>query len=241
MIVFLHGWGMSKSVFSQFVDTFLLDDEVLLLDLPGYGATNYVDDLDQQVIQLAAAIPDGSHLVAWSLGGLYALKLVALYPKKLTRLTMVCSSPCFVQKTGFPYALTDTLLEQFSQQLMQDHKATIDHFLMLQLYGQAQATRYARDIRQKVLAYSLVRKEVLIFGLKCLQEVDCRAELQACTIPVQFILGKRDKIVPFEVSETIRALNSHVEVVVLERVGHLPFVTHGDIFYQVVWGKKSLG
>jgi len=240
MIVFLHGWGMSKAIFSPFVDSYLSGEEVLLLDLPGYGEGKWNGDFDVQVEQLVKAIPKGSHVVAWSLGGLYALRLNAVFPGHLSRLTLVCSTPCFAQKDGFKNAMTQKMLNQFSEQLMLDRKKTINRFLLLQLHGQVGVKEITKDIRERVLDQSKVKNEVLEFGLKSLQEVDCREDLKKCKIPVQFVLGKRDKLVPYLVSESIKKINPDIDVVVLAGAAHLPFVTHEKTFLNVVFDSNSL-
>ena len=236
MIVFLHGWGMSKAIFKPFVDACLNDKDVLLLDLPGYGDDEWIGDFDAQVDQLFNQIPKGSHLIAWSMGGLYALRLTSLFPNHLSRLTMVCSTPCFAQKNGFNNALTKKILNQFSEQLVLDRKKTISRFLLLQLHGQTNSKEIARNIRERVLERSNVKEGVLEFGLKCLKEIDCRDDLRKCKVPTQFVLGQRDRLVPCLVEKNIREINSSVDIVVLGDVAHLPFITHKKTFIKVVFG-----
>jgi len=240
MIVFLHGWGMSKAIFDPFVDSHLNAEEVLLLDLPGYGDGEWIGNFDAQVSQLFHQIPKGAHLIAWSLGGLYALRLSALFPEHLSRLTMVCSTPCFAQKDDFKHAMTQKVLNQFSEQLVLDRKKTINRFLLLQLHGQAGTKEIAKGIRERVLDKSNVRDEVLEFGLTSLKEIDCREDLKKCKAPLLFVLGKRDKLVPYLAAESIRRINPDIDLIVLDGVGHLPFVTHEKIFLNAVFEPKSL-
>lgn len=240
MIVFLHGWGMSKTIFSQFVETYLNAEDVLLLDLPGYGKEEWLEDFDSQVAQLLAKIPKDSHLLAWSLAGLYALRMIKLYPDYLSHLTMVSSTPCFAKRDGFSNALDLELLDQFSEQLLQDREATIDRFLLLQLHGQENAKKHARTIKEKILAGPKVKKEVLEYGLKCLKEKDFRSELKASQIPIKFIFGKRDKIVPYKVAEDIRAINPNINIITLAKAAHLPFISHEKLFLKTLLGLEGL-
>ncbi len=240
MIVFLHGWGMSKYIFQKFVDTYLVGENVLLLDLPGYGGAEWADDFDRQVAQLVKKIPKGSHLVAWSLAGLYGLRMATLYPDRLSKLTLVSSSPSFVQKIDFKNALNKKLLEQFSQQLITDRTKTIERFLLLQLHSQPQLNEYARALKKIILKGGEVKQKVLEFGLSCLKDIDCREDLRSCSIPILFILGVKDMIVPYSVADDIKKINENINVVVLDGAGHLPFVTHEKTFNKVVFGLEAL-
>jgi len=240
MIVFIHGWGMSKAIFQPFVDRHLEGEDVLMLDLPGYGEGKWTGNFDTQVIQLAKEIPEGSHVVAWSLAGLYALRLTSLLPNHLSRLTMVCSSPCFAQKDHFHHALPLNLLDQFSESLVEDRKKTIDRFLLLQLHGQKEAKKIARSIRENILEKSDIKKEVLAFGLECLKKIDGRADLKNSTIPVHFILGKRDKLVPYQMSEHIRNMNPNISISIIEKAAHLPFVTHELFFVKALFNQEAI-
>ncbi len=238
MLIFLHGWGMNKAIFSEFVSECLSDEDVLLLDLPGYNGEECDFDLDSQVVQLKEKIPKGAHLLAWSLGGVYALALEAMFPNYLSKLTMICSTPSFAQREGFDCALTPEVLDQFSEQLVINRDKTIDRFLLLQLHGQPKAKTIAKEIKEKILVGCAVENRVLEFGLSCLKEKDYRKTLRDTTLPIQFILGKKDKLVPFILKKTIKCINSSIRVVVLDKVGHLPFVTHKKILFDAVFGKN---
>jgi len=240
MIVFIHGWGMSKAIFQPFVDRYLEGRDVLLLDLPGYGEGEWLENFDAQVLQLAKEIPKGSHVVAWSLAGLYALRLASLMPNHLSRITMLCSTPSFVQKNNFQHALTLNVLDQFSESLVKDHKKTIERFLLLQLHGQKQAKEIARTIRESILDKSNIKKQVLVFGLECLKKIDCRIDLKNSKIPVHFILGERDKLVPYQMSESIKNLNPNISVSIIDKAAHIPFVTHELFFLKALFKQEAL-
>lgn len=235
MIVFLHGWGMQKDIFKPFVDSYLSAKDVLLLSLPGYEEGVWLEDFDAQVKQLAKKIPNDTHLIAWSLGGLYALRLATLYPDKFTRITMVCSTPCFAQRVDFKNALNASVLNQFSEQLIDDREKTIDRFLLLQLHGQAQAKELVRTIKNTIIKAIKVKNEVLEHGLGCLKDIDYREDLKKCAVPIQFVLGKRDMIVPYKVARDISFLNAAIKISTIDDAAHIPFVTHEKKFYDLVF------
>lgn len=238
MIVFLHGWGMDKSIFKPFVDEYLADQEVLLLDLPGYGDEVFHNRFIEQVELLKNKIPRGAHVVAWSLAGIYVLRLDALFPGYLSKITMVCSTPSFSQKNDFPNALTKNLLEQFSGDLISDRQKTIDRFLMLQLHGQPKIKEQFLQIKKLLAEVPEVNSSVLEFGLDLLKNEDCRDDFSSSKLHIQFILGSRDKLVPVDVVKELKILKKDVQIVILEKVAHLPFITHQKIFYEEVFAEK---
>ncbi len=235
MIVFLHGWGMNKNIFKDFVDKYLNKENVIMLDLPGYAGDSPSIVFDEQVSELREQIPQGAHLVAWSLGGLYALRMANLYPDQLSKLTMVCSTPSFAKKVGFNNALRPDVLDQFNIQLQQNRDKTIERFLLLQLHGQKGVKGIVKSIRKSLSQQDLPSSEVLEFGLQCLKLMDLRKELRKCTVPVHFILGEKDKIVPVAVEQDLIKINQLCYVSVLIGAAHLPFVTHPDLFNERVF------
>ena len=93
-LVFLHGVGLDHSVWEP-VAALLGDDvRVVTPDLPGHGARPPVGpgvtlaDLAEGV---AADIPDGAHLVGFSLGAMVAQHLAIHRPELVATLTSVSS------------------------------------------------------------------------------------------------------------------------------------------------------
>lgn len=233
MKVFLHGWGMNSRVFDSYIETFLKDEHVISLDLPGYEPNSEsLLSFDEQVLTLKSQIPQGAHLIAWSLGGLYALKLNSLFPKWLDKITLICSTPSFAQRKGFNHALNSEVLSQFGEQLSKNRDKTIERFLLLQLHGENNAIRIAKKLKSQISEYSKPSEEVLNFGLECLLNLDFRQELGDTRVPIQFILGENDKLVPISVRKDLISYSSQVSVEVIEKSGHLPFITHVNKFHR---------
>jgi (E)-2-((N-methylformamido)methylene)succinate hydrolase len=93
-VVLLHGVGLDHTVWEPLVP--ILEDyfEVLDPDLPGHGAAGAVPDgvtLGDLAMTVAAGIPDGSHVVGFSLGALVAQHLAVHRPDLVATLTSVSS------------------------------------------------------------------------------------------------------------------------------------------------------
>lgn len=237
MIVFLHGWGMSRFVFEQFVDDYLKEEETLLLNLPGYDVEDYESDIsfDEEVNALKQQIPQGAHVVAWSLGGLYALRINQLFPGLIAKITLVCSTPSFTQRDHFSDAMSSDLLSQFALQLQQNRKKTIARFFMLQVYAETNAKQIVAKLNKQVHRIHEPSAVVLAKGLEYLLNIDCRLALSESTIPVYFVLGKNDRLVPYQVKKDLLSMNTMVSVSIIDGCAHLPFVSHAEEFNQLVF------
>lgn len=225
MKVFLHGWGMRKEMFSSFIDEYCRDEQVLCLSLPGYDEACEVESFEQQVVLLSKMIPEGSHLVAWSLGGLFALKAAELFPDKVSRLTMLSSTPLFAAKEDWVHGLKKHVLSNFGANLLQDRKKTLTQFMLLQLHGEKNIKSLIKVLNNVIKENASPSLRALELGLTFLQKIDLREELKSIKTEVCFILGGRDRIVLSGQMNDLKAMGQHVEVHIIKSAGHLPFIT----------------
>lgn len=133
-IILLHGWGMNSSVFEPLGIELAKRREVLNVDLPGYGASNWSSSLsfEDQAGLLAEQSPEAD-LLGWSMGGLYALEMLRQNPNKFRSLILVCCNPCFVRRSDWSCAVEESVFKTFSEDLNQNWQATIKRFLALQM------------------------------------------------------------------------------------------------------------
>ena len=91
-IILLHGWGMSASVFDPLCELLSDQYEVITVDLPGYGQSEWCESLtfEDQVALISEQVPRGI-LLGWSMGGLYATEMVRQKPNRFSRLILMCS------------------------------------------------------------------------------------------------------------------------------------------------------
>jgi pimeloyl-[acyl-carrier protein] methyl ester esterase len=233
-LTLIHGWGMNAAVFQPLAEVLAGHYRVTRVDLPGYGGSPWNhEDFETQIEQLAAALAD-SMLVGWSLGGLYAQRLASLYPQRFTRLILLNSNPCFVQRDDWLCAVKAEVFEQFAASLAAGWQATIRRFLALQMRGNEHARQLVRQITQLLIEGGEPHPDVLPFGLKLLLECDARTELAALAVPVMHILGERDTLVPACVGEQIHRTSPSIRVECLARCAHAPFLSHSDLVISLI-------
>lgn len=230
-LTLIHGWGMNASVWSALLPELRQDYRVTVLDLPGHGnsADASFSDLPSLSSQILDVLPEKTVLLGWSLGGLVALWLASLESERFGRALLVSSSPCFVQRPGWPAALEHGVFDAFSSGLEQDYMATLKRFLALQLKGAEDARNLARSLGAG-LNERPPQKQALVQGLGVLNDEDQRSRLCALGGRVSILLGGRDTLVPSGMARELASVCPEADVEVLQDAGHMPFVTHPTQF-----------
>lgn len=226
-IILLHGWGMSASVFDPLCDLLSLEHEVITVDLPGYGQSQWDASLsfEDQAALIAEHVPEGI-LLGWSMGGLYATEMARQNPARYNRLILMCSNPCFVRRDDWPFAVDESVFEAFSQSLQQGWWATIKRFLSLQMMGNSNARQLVRDLMIKLELAGEPDAATLSFGLDLLKSSDTRSVLSQLDIPIDMIFGRLDALVPASVAKEISEVNPKIQVESLPGAAHAPFLSH---------------
>lgn len=234
-LVLLHGWGLNAEVWQNIVPRLSPHFRLHLVDLPGFGRSQGFGPLTlaDMAQQLLPQLPVRAVLLGWSLGGLVASQIALTQPERVSALISVASSPCFTARGEWPGIKPETL-ESFQQQLSNDFQRTVERFLALQTMGTENARQDARQLKEVVLSQPMPSVEVLEGGLKILQEVDLRAELDTLSLPFMRIYGYLDGLVPRRVAEMLDARWSDSPSVVMEKAAHAPFVSHPEAFCQQV-------
>ena len=106
-VVLLHGWAMNSTVWNSIVDELAQHFCVHLVDLPGHGASTATAPLSlaMMVAAVDAAFPWPVQVIGWSLGGAVAASWALQQPEKVKSLTLVASSPCFMQRDDWRAAM----------------------------------------------------------------------------------------------------------------------------------------
>lgn len=234
-IVLLHGWGVHSAIW-QFVSRQLSEDfRVTVIDLPGFGGSDMIEDYSiENVANLVSdVVPTGSILVGWSFGGLVATKLAVLYPKHVKKLLCVASSPKFVMAPDWP-GMNPCVMEKFKAQLIHDYEATLMRFLLLQFYGTSLDKQMLRWLQLNLFSCGKPPIEALNAGLSLLTNLDLRDEIQSLNIPILYLLGKLDAMVPAVLARSLPKLNHAVRTVVLSKASHALFLSHQNEFLNQV-------
>jgi pimeloyl-[acyl-carrier protein] methyl ester esterase len=234
-IILLHGWGMNASVFEPLCVELAKTREVLLVDLPGYGTSEWHNSMlfEDQAALMLANLPEGQ-LLGWSMGGLYAAEMVRQSPERFSRLILVCCNPCFVRQSDWQCAVDEQVFDTFNQDLQRGWQNTIKRFLSLQMHGSDNARQLIRDSMARLQVGGEPNSEALQFGLDLLKQNDSRELLATLELPIKLILGERDQLVPNGLVKEISKVNPEIQVESLATAAHAPFLSHTAQFLAML-------
>ena len=123
--------------------------QVFLIDLPGMGSnknTQFID-IDQTTSEINALNLPHFSIMGWSFGGQIALHYSYKFPKKIKKLFLVSTTPCFVNQIGnWQSGVDANIFNKFANDLIADWQTTMERFLNLQLLG----SEYRKTILKKL-------------------------------------------------------------------------------------------
>lgn len=231
-VVLLHGWGMNGTVWRHVVPKFSAGYCLHLVDLPGHGKSGMIDPftLDELASELDRAFPWPVHVVGWSLGGAVATQWALGRPDKIRSLTLVASTPCFVQRADWLPAMPSATLEQFFAQLHADWRGTLKRFIGLQAMGDEAARAVARELGHDLFSHGEPPLAALEHGLEILRDTDLRARVHELHCPVLLQYGDRDMLTPLGAGQWLAGVVPQAKLVVHPGAAHAPFLSHADDF-----------
>ncbi len=236
-LVLLHGWALHGGVFAPLVQRLSARYTLHLVDLPGHG---YSRDsavplaLDATVDAILARTPPAAWL-AWSLGGLFALRAAARSPH-VRGVAMVAATPRFVRSDDWPHAVEASVFAQFGLDLRNDYAGTLERFLALDTMGSEHARSELRTLKHDLYARGEPAPSALQEGLRLLEQGDLRGVLPALSVPSLWLAGRRDLLVPSKAMRAAAEIAPHARFVEIAGGGHAPFLGHADVVAAEVDG-----
>jgi pimeloyl-[acyl-carrier protein] methyl ester esterase len=218
-------WQLCQQYLPDWVDA-------IFIDLPGHGSMREVqpESLDDLVQAAVAVVGRPVVWVGWSMGGLVTLKIAEHYPERVAALFQVASTPCFVQREGWPTAVEPQVFQQFAELLLRDVEQTLKRFIALQVLGLESSRELMQQLQQSLQARGLPNEQALPMGLDILMHTDMRESLTGLHHPLGWYLGTRDALVPVAVGEALLKLNPYIRLSVQQHASHAPMVSHPQEF-----------
>jgi pimeloyl-[acyl-carrier protein] methyl ester esterase len=243
-LLLIHGWGMHGGVWSDVAQKLATNFRVHSVDLPGYGYSKLEESdkrsnskpqlLDNVVDELSSCFAEPLAVCGWSLGGQLALHWAAREPKKVSRLILVASTPCFAEREDWSFGMEKKILEKFAAELEENHAATLRRFIALQLRGSENERELLSILRERLFSRGEPDMQALRDGLNILREVDLRAKLSGITQPTLVIAGERDKLTSPEASHYMAQTIPSATLIEVKGAAHAPFLSHPDNFIEHV-------
>ncbi len=235
-IVLVHGWAMHSGIWHDFAMQLAQHYQVTCIDLPGHGHSDNLDDftLEQVADALVAAVADEQICwLGWSLGATVVLDIAHRYPERVNSLVLLAGNPHFTGTEQWPGMKVD-LLEAFAKQLSVDGTTTLLRFLSLQVAQLPDYKMLLKTLKTAIMARAMPNLDTLQGGLAILKQADLRPALAAARMPILVLLGTRDTLVPIAVGEAIKALAPTIQVTIIDKAGHVPFLSHPQIVLEAI-------
>lgn len=223
-LVLFHGWGFDCQIWMPLVSQLEHNYQLILVDLPGFGQTPAMS-WEQLKQQLFEQLPKKFALLGWSMGGLYATRLALEEPQRVTQLINVASSPRFLLDNNWP-GVAKEVFSSFYQNLLKDARATLEEFIELQM----------SKSKLEFTLGKLPSSVGLESGLEILATWDFRGQLKHLELPVCYMFGRLDPIVPVKTMHTMQEQYPQFNYVFFRRAAHMPFLSHMDLFVNEIRG-----
>ena len=235
-IVMVHGWAMHSGIWRNFAKELSKTFRVTLVDLPGHGHSQpiYPFSLESVSRLLVETIPDHQACwLGWSLGAEIVIEIASRFPERVSQLILLAGTPCFVGDGLWP-GIEAKVLDNFAASLQEDSQATLLRFLSLQIKGLDDQKTALKKILPLVSECPTPDQQTLQEGLCILKQADLRAEFADLKIPTAAILGQLDTLVPIACAAKLLALLPELELTMIERAGHVPFLSHQELVVNAV-------
>jgi len=228
-LVLLHGWGLHGGTWGTWLEALSGRARLHVVDLPGHGLSawpRHATTLAALASSVGEVVPDGAHVLGWSLGGIIALELARQDQRRLAGLILVATTPRFVAGDDWPWGMPESSLADFAKRLRVDHRRTVQDFLALQILGDEHQQPTLRALRAAVASRPEPALEALTVGLEILRVADLRAALPRIDLPAVVIAGERDRLTPPAASARLAASMPSARYCPIARAAHAPFLSH---------------
>ncbi len=214
-LVFFHGWGFDAQIWLPLAPS-LSNHQLHFVDLPGFGLTPPMP-WETFKTTLLKQLPPTFTVIGWSMGGLLATKLAIEEPKRVRRLINISSTPYFIAQSNWP-GIDLMTLKKFHQDLLTNPKQTLQNFITLQLQGQHVHLAQAPSLPG------------LSAGLEWLMTCDLRQDVSFLDLPVSYMFGRLDAIVPYRTLAIMQKSYPQFEYIPFSKSAHVPFLSHPHEF-----------
>ena len=234
LLVLLHGWGSSSKIWQSCISQLRKDFQVWCIDLPGHGqshATSWDHSVEQGLGLLESVLPRKSFIVGWSLGGLFAQLFLQQYPERVQNMMLIASTPKFTASENWPNGMAKKTLNRFTQKFSISPQQTLKQFYLLQTLHSIHAKKILKLLEQSAEGQFL---QSIGWGLQWLEVIDLRASIIPSNLHIQMLQGENDQVLSVEAAEDAKQLWKSISLNKIANAGHVPFLSHPQIFFEKV-------
>ena len=226
-IVFLHGVGSDKSVWAPQLDHFGRERRAVAFDYPGYGESELCpgasrDDYAAAILSAMDALEiDRAHVCGLSLGGVVAIAMHAVEPRRCESLILADSFAAHPDGRG---------IYERSVAASADLRALAEGRADMLLAQPADP-----EIRAQVVeTMARIDPAAYRLGAEAVWLADQRGRAAAIRVPALVICGAEDKVTPPALSHDLAALIPGARYSEIPAAGHLSNLEQPAEFNRIV-------
>ncbi len=226
-LLFVHGFGMSHSVWENQVHEFSNSFRCITLDLRGHGASDKpaqgysieqnANDVYNLIKQLQLENPV---FVGWSLGVAIAIHFAKLYSKVLSKAVLVGGTPCWGRLPDFEHGHSQSDIESWLQEIIENRPLWTGGFV-------ANLGHKEFDPMTSAWLFNQAMQVPLHATAKTIEDsrhADLRPYLSAFDCPVLLLHGKHDALDSVDAAKYMQSEIRDARLVVFEDSGHAVFL-----------------
>jgi len=223
-LVFIHGFPMDHSAWNEFVQPFTKNFKVILPDNPGFGKSSLMNE-EMSMRLYADCIKDildaekisSSIMIGHSMGGYMVLNFASRFPEYLKGFGLFHSTT---------YADDDAKKQNRKEVADNARKMDANAFvsgMLHKLFSEQYASAHEEQIAnlKNVFGSSATPEGIAQASLAMGTREDTTELLKNTKVPVLFIIGKEDKVVPPEKTLPLTHLPEKSVVCILENAAHM--------------------
>jgi len=235
-IVLIHGWGMSGKIWDEFSKLMMSENKLYIIDLPGMGKSELINPykIDNIINEIHGLIPEKVTIIGWSLGGQIAMKYYLKFPKSVSYLVCLSSTPCFIKKPGWEFGVSINFFSRFKKELLNNWQKTLRKFFLLQIKEDDEKESILKKLENSFMGDQPPKKEGLERALEILEEIDIRNDIKNINIPTLIISGKKDTISNYKASMWMHSQIKGSKIFIFDSAGHIPFINYQRKCFELI-------
>lgn len=237
-IALLTGWGTSCQAWGRIIPALQQRYHVNCISPPwvtNATADSTLQDFDTYIDWLAEELQEPVTIIAWSFGGLVAIRLATRYPALVRRIVFISSSAKFVadrNKAG----IDPLWFEKFKQDFSSRPAKLLQKFFMLTNHGDEFAAEATKYLKQTCMIDQYNMQECS-FALSQLGMLDLAEQLPQLSCQATFIHGEFDAVLSLEAAQ-YAAQQAASDLYIIKSAGHAPHISHpievAEVISQVI-------
>ncbi|MCU0439089.1 MAG: alpha/beta hydrolase [Raineya sp.] len=223
-VVLIHGFCENETVWDGFVPTLAKNNQIISLDLGGFGKSSHllpnscsIEALAEQVKTLLDSLEiDKAIFIGHSLGGYVSLALAEKYSSLIEKI-------CLFHST----ALADTPEKKDTRNKVIDFvkKVGVERYIesfVSPLFYQPRLEELKNSILEVEKVGKTTSIETIINVVAAMRDRENRLDIvKNAKYPILYIIGKNDGAVTIESYQEQINCNSLIETLILEETGHM--------------------